>query len=98
MATKKGAADTAKDSGIADPAAATEMDSAAGAIIEPAIADAVDLTHESVDANPRAGTTAEQNSTDWNDAKRRTPQDADFAGQGLDRSVYGLTDDAGGAD
>lgn len=93
MATKKTAADAAQADGIADPAAATEMDSAAGAIIEPEIADAIDLSHESIDANPREGTTAVQNAADWNDAHRRTPHDAEFAGEGIDKSVYGKTAD-----
>lgn len=79
--------------GIADPAAATALKSPSGAIMEPAIADAVDVSHESVDANPRAGTTAKQNAADWNDAKRARPDDADFAGQGIDRSVYGKAAD-----
>lgn len=73
----------------ADPAPATELDNPSGAIIEPEILGAVDLAHESVDANPRAGTTSVQNAVDWNDAKRANPQDDDFAGQGLDTSVYG---------
>jgi len=73
----------------ASPAPATDLENPSGAIMEPALARSVDLSHESVDANPRAGTTAVQNATDWNDAKRAKPQDEDFAGQGLDRSVYG---------
>lgn len=73
----------------ADPAPATELENPSGAIIEPEILGAVDLAHESVDANPRAGTTSVQNAVDWNDAKRAKPQDDDFAGQGLDTSVYG---------
>ena len=75
--------------GVADPAPATELDQPSGAIIEPELASAVDVSHESVDANPRAGTTSEQNAIDWNDAKRRRPGDPDFAGQGLDETVYG---------
>lgn len=84
MAAKK---DDAK--GVENPAPATEVTEASGAIIEPAITDAIDVTHESVDANPREGTTAKQNAIDWNDAKRAKPEDDDFAGQGVDRSVYG---------
>lgn len=79
--------------GIADPAPATKLDEASGAIIEPEIAQAVDVAHESVDANPREGTTAKQNAADWNDAKRARPDDAEFAGQGLDLSVYGKAAD-----
>ena len=87
MAAKKN--DKPEADGVADPAPATKLDEASGAIIEPAITDAVDVTHESVDANPREGTTAKQNAADWNDAKRARPDDDEFAGQGIDRSVYG---------
>ena len=77
----------------ADPEPATDPQNPSDAMIEPEIepevAKAVDLTHESVDANPRAGTTSKQKATDWSDAKRARPQDDDFSGQGLDRSVYG---------
>ena len=73
----------------ADPAPATDLQNPSGAMMEPEVAKAVDLMNESVDANPRAGTTSTQNATDWNDAKRARPQDDDFSGQGLDRSVYG---------
>ena len=64
-----------------------------GAIIEPAITDAVDVSHESVDANPREGTTAAQNAIDWNDPKRVRPDEAEFTGQGVDRAVYGKVQD-----
>ncbi len=84
------AADTAVQvDAPADPAPATELDNPSGAITEPEILGAIDVGHESVDANPRAGTTSVQNAVDWNDAKRAKPQDDDFAGQGLDTSVYG---------
>lgn len=76
--------------GEANPAPATAADvEASGAIIEPSIKDAIDVDHESVDNNPRAGTSALQNAVDWNDANRRTPADRDFAGQGLDPAPYG---------
>lgn len=78
----------AKDS-VADPAPASALEDASGAIIEPAITDAVDVAHESVDANPRAGTTATQNGIDWNDPKRVRPDEPDFTGQGIDPAVYG---------
>lgn len=39
---------------------------ASGAVIEPAIVDRVDMTHPSVDANPRAGATADMNRIDFN--------------------------------
>lgn len=74
---------------VADPAPATQLDEASGAIVEPEITTAVDVGHESVDANPRIGTTALQNGIDFNDAKRASPSDPAFAGQGIDRSVYG---------
>lgn len=75
--------------GVADPAPAAALEDASGAIIEPAITEAVDVSHESVDANPRAGTTATQNGIDWNDPKRVRPDEPDFTGQGVNRSVYG---------
>lgn len=74
---------------VADPAAATQLRSPSGAIIEPVIVEAVDVSHESVDANPRLGTSALQNAIDFNDAKRVTPDNPGFAGEGLDLSVYG---------
>ena len=79
--------------GIADPAPASGLDEASGAIIEPAITEAVDVTHESVDANPRADTSATQNGIDWNDPKRVRPDEPDFTGQGVDRAVYGKAAD-----
>lgn len=78
---------------VADPAPALGLEDASGAIIEPAIADAVDVSHESVDANPREGTTAAQNAIDWNDPRRVRPDEADFTGQGVDRAVYGKVAD-----
>ena len=74
---------------VADPAPAAAFVEASGAIVEPEILGAVDLTHEAIDANPRANTTAMQNAIDLNDAKRANPHDLDFAGQGIDLSVYG---------
>lgn len=78
---------------IAKLAPATVLEDAPGAIIEPGITEAVDLRHPSVDANPRAGTSAAQNATDWNDPARARPSDDSFAGQGIDRSVYGTDPD-----
>lgn len=93
MAKKEEAAaaetsDVAKGA-VADPAPATEIDGASGAIIEPEIAQGIDMTHPAVDANPRAGTAAVQNARDMNDPLNRRPDDDDFIGEGLDRSVYG---------
>ena len=79
--------------GVADPAPAVGLEEASGAIIEPGVTDAVDVAHESVDANPREGTTAEQNDIDWNDPKRVRPDEADFTGQGVDPAVYGKAQD-----
>lgn len=84
---------------VADPAPAPALDEASGAIVEPEITTAVDVSHESVDANPRIGTTALQNGIDFNDAKRASPSDPGFAGQGIDRSVYGRVEtDEDGSD
>ena len=82
-----------KAHGVADPAPALGLEEASGAIIEPAITTAVDVSHESVDANPREGTAATQNSIDWNDPKRVRPDEPDFTGQGVDRAVYGKAAD-----
>ena len=79
--------------GVADPAPALGLEQASGAIIEPAITDAVDVSHESADANPRAGTTAAQNAIDWNDPNRVRPDEAAFTGQGVDPAVYGKATD-----
>nr|BDD46302.1 hypothetical protein 3 [Moraxellaceae bacterium] len=88
------AAEAAREAdAVANPAPASELDDASGALVEPEVAQAVDVTHASVDANPRAGTTGEQNAVDWNDPKRLRPSDESFAGQGIDRSVYGTDPD-----
>ena len=79
--------------GVADPAPAAALEDTSGAIIEPAITNAVEVAHESVDANPREGTTAAQNAIDWNDPKRVRPDEVDFTGQGIDRAVYGKAQD-----
>lgn len=95
MATKKEVEEKAVSgeaevtTGVADPAPATALQDPSGAIVEPQIVDAVDVTHEAIDANPRSGTTARQNAIDLNDAKRANPGDPAFAGQGIDLSVYG---------
>ncbi|MEG4645186.1 hypothetical protein VB636_20875 [Paracoccus sp. APAP_BH8] len=92
MATKKQGEATAQTVAAdvpADPAPAAELTEASGAVIEPEVLATVDLGHESADSNPRDGTTAAQNQIDWNDPKRASPRDDDFAGQGLDLSVYG---------
>lgn len=89
--------DTAKEEGrlpassaVTNPAAATAADmTPGGAFIEPAIREAVPVDHPSVENNPRAGTSAVMNGQDFNDPERRDPLHPDFAGQGLDLSVYG---------
>ena len=81
--------ETPPANGPADPNPATELTSASGAIIEPEVTDAVDVGHPAVDSNPREGTSSEQNSADFNDPRHLNPNDPDFAGQGIDRSVYG---------
>jgi len=78
---------------VTNPAPATEMDSASGAFIEPEIKKAIPVDHPAVENNPRAGTSAVQNGGDFNDPVRRHPSDPDFAGQGLDLSVYGNASD-----
>lgn len=74
---------------VTNPAPATEMESSSGAFIEPEIKQAIPVDHPAIDNNPRAGTSAVQNGGDFNDPRRRHPSDPDFAGQGLDLSVYG---------
>lgn len=74
---------------VTNPAPATEMDSASGAFIEAEIKKAIPVEHPAIENNPRAGTSAIQNGGDFNDPVRRHPSDPDFAGQGLDLSVYG---------
>ncbi|HEU4986869.1 MAG TPA: hypothetical protein VFT89_07370 [Rhizobiaceae bacterium] len=78
-----------EDTGVQNPAPATEMDSASGAMIEPAIKQSVDLGHPAIDDNPREGTSAEQNKRDMNDPQKRKPNDEDYVGQGLDPAPYG---------
>lgn len=80
---------------VTNPAPATEMDSASGAFIEPEIKAVIPVEHPAVENNPRAGTSAVQNGGDFNDPNRRHPSDPEFAGQGLDLSVYGKTEAQG---
>ena len=77
-----------ESNGVADPAPATEV-AASGAFVEPQIVEAVPADHPAIDNNPREGTTAGQNAADFNDPRHLTPNDPEFAGQGLDLSVYG---------
>ena len=74
---------------VSNPAPAKTMESPSGAFIEDEIKQAIPTDHPAVDNNPRAGTSAVQNGGDFNDPRHRHPSDPDFAGQGLDRSVYG---------
>ena len=90
--------------GVEDPAPATEMTDAGGAIVEDEVKSSIETTHPAVDDNPRAGTTAEMNQQDWNDpggvrrdddgnvvatGRPRRPGDPDYVGQGLDPMPYG---------
>lgn len=95
-ASAEAATAKAKDEGrlpqtmaVTNPAPAAEMDAASGAFIEPEVKNAVPVDHPAIENNPRAGTSAIQNGGDFNDPVRRHPSDPDFAGQGLDLSVYG---------
>jgi hypothetical protein len=74
---------------VTNPAPTNKMDGASGAFIEDEIREGVPFDHPSVDNNPRRGTSAVQNGQDFNDPHRRNPLDPEFAGQGLDLSVYG---------
>lgn len=78
-----------ESSAIANPAPGNTMAPGSGAFVEPAILEAIDTAHPSVENNPRKGTSEVQNGVDWNDPQRRTPADDEFVGQGIDRSVYG---------
>ena len=73
----------------APPAGAQGMDSASGAIMEPAIRQGVDTGHPAIDGSPREGTDPAQNARHMNDTRRRRPNDRDFVGQGIDPTPYG---------
>jgi len=88
-ATAKNGGRLPESMAVTNPAPATEMAAASGALIEPEIKWAVPVDHPAIDNNPRAGTSAIQNGGDFNDPRRRHPSDPDFVGQGLDLSVYG---------
>jgi hypothetical protein len=75
--------------GDESPTAAQGMDNASGAIIESEIKEGIQMGHASIDANPREGTTPQQNARDMNDPRRRKPNDRDFQGQGIDPAPYG---------
>lgn len=77
---------------VTNPAPATEMESPSGAFIEDEIKAAIPVDHPAIDNNPRQGTSAVQNGGDFNDPRHLDPNDPEFAGQGLDRSVYGKVD------
>lgn len=74
---------------VANPAAATTMDVGSGAFVEPELVSAVPTDHPAVEGNPRRGTSAIQNGGDFNDPFGRAPGEKNFAGQGLDLTVYG---------
>lgn len=73
---------------VANPAANNRMNPASGAFVEEEVQGAP-VDHPSIENNPREGTSSLQNGGDFNDPFRSHPQDPDFAGQGLDLSVYG---------
>lgn len=72
MTTKK-AADAAGEN--ADKLAKATDFEASGAVIEPTIVERVDMTHPSVDDNPRADSTPEMNQIDFNEPSALTPQE-----------------------
>jgi hypothetical protein len=75
---------------ITNPAASTANDmQAGGSFPEPEILGAIPVDHPSIENNPRLGTSAVQNGADYNEPFGRHPLDPEFAGQGLDLSVYG---------
>lgn len=71
--TTKKVAD-AKDANADTLTKATEF-AASGAVIEPTIIERVDMSHPSVDDNPRAGATKEMNAIDFNEPSALTPQE-----------------------
>ena len=78
-----------ENSAIANPSPATEMESPSGAFVEPEIKQAIPVDHPAIDNNPRQGTSGIQNGQDFNDPAGRTPDQQDFAGQGIDPTPYG---------
>jgi hypothetical protein len=77
------------NSAITNPAPTKRMNPSSGAFVEDEVREAVPADHPSVDSNPRDGTSAVQNGQDFNDPRAISPDDPEFAGQGLDLSVYG---------
>jgi hypothetical protein len=73
----------------ANPSPASAPNTASGAFVEPAVIDAIPADHPSVENNPRRGTSAVQNGSDFNDPRHLDPKDPEFSGEGLDLSVYG---------
>ncbi len=71
--TTKKVAD-AKDANTDTLKKATEF-AASGAVIEPTIVERVDMSHPSVDDNPRAGTSPDMNRIDFNEPSALTPQE-----------------------
>lgn len=59
------AADMSGPAGLSP--AGSDAISGSGAIVEPGVTDAIDVSHPAVDNNPRADTTVNQNKIDFND-------------------------------
>lgn len=77
------------NSAVANPAKSSRMNPSSGAFVEDAVREGVPQDHPSVDSHPRDGTSAVQNGQDFNEPRGISPGDPEFAGQGLDMSVYG---------
>jgi hypothetical protein len=77
------------NSAIANPPKGARMNPSSGAFVEDAVREAIPQDHPSVDSHPRDGTSAIQNGQDFNEPRAISPDDPEFAGQGLDLSVYG---------
>ena len=88
MATSK-KAEAAEATETKGPAPAETIHNSSGALMEPEIKDGVELSHPSIDSNPRLGTAPAQSARDMNDPLKRTPADPDYVGQGLDPAPFG---------
>lgn len=72
--TKNKAPAPAKEAETDKLTPATEF-AASGAVIEPTIVDRVDMSHPSVDDNPRENATKDMNAIDFNEPSALTPQE-----------------------
>lgn len=71
MAVTKKASSASTDSTPANIAPATDFE-ASGAVIEPGAKKGIDMSHASVDDNPRKDTTADMNKIDFNEPSALT--------------------------